>query len=114
VSIFTERRALADDVLPAAGGDRRGWWGDAYADIDADRIGSRLWLLERSRDLPNVLLLAEQYLREAVQWLIDDGVVEQIDCKAERPRPGMMLYTVTVLEPKAPARQFQFSQFWRG
>lgn len=114
LSIFTDRRALDDDPLPDPNGDKRGWWGDTYSPINADKVGSRLWLLERERDLKDVPLRAEQYLREAVQWLLDDGVVERIDCKAERPRPGMLSFSITVWQPGITPRQFQFNHFWRG
>lgn len=41
ISLFTDARALDDDVLPAPE-DRRGWWGDAIPEIEGDIIGSRL------------------------------------------------------------------------
>lgn len=47
ISLFSDRRARADDVLSGADGDRRGWWADAYPQIEGDQIGSRLWLLSR-------------------------------------------------------------------
>jgi phage gp46-like protein len=112
VSLFTDRRAHADDVLPDYGNDRRGWWGDSYADIEGDLIGSRLWLLERERDLADVPLRAKLYLAEAVQWLIDDGVVDQVDVQAERSQPGMLAYAVIVNRPNAPPRRYQFNHFW--
>ena len=28
LSLFTDRQAALDDVLPAGATDRRGWWGD--------------------------------------------------------------------------------------
>jgi len=46
ISLFTWRRANPDDVLPA-GDDRQGWFGDTFAEVRGDRIGSRLWLLSR-------------------------------------------------------------------
>ncbi len=45
ISLFTWRRANADDTLPDPRGFRMGWWGDTYPVVANDRIGSRLWLL---------------------------------------------------------------------
>ena len=46
-SLFTDRRAGPDDVIPGGAEDRRGTWMDAFADEEGDRMGSRLWRFER-------------------------------------------------------------------
>jgi phage gp46-like protein len=45
ISLFTDRRAEASDVVPDGSNDRRGWWGDSGS---LYLIGSRLWLLRRA------------------------------------------------------------------
>lgn len=82
VSLFTWRRANPDDDLP--GDLRMGWWGDAFAPIANDRIGSRLWLLSRAKLLPETAARAKEYAEEALQWLIDDGVAARVDVRTER------------------------------
>jgi phage gp46-like protein len=82
VSLFTWRRANPDDDLP--GDLRQGWWGDTFAPIPNDRIGSRLWLLSRSKLLPETIARAKEYAEEALQWLIDDGVAARVDVRTER------------------------------
>ena len=114
ISLFTDRRANADDILPDQNSDLRGWWGDSYADNEGDLIGSRLWELARERDLSSVYLRAKDYIQEALQWLIDDGVVDQFDVAVSRLRKGVLLYVITIVKPGAPARQYQFTQFWSG
>lgn len=79
ISLFTDRRANEDDVIPD-GIDPRGWWADA---MDGQRIGSRLWLLERSRSLPEVFARAKEYAEEALAWLKDDGIAAKVDVTAE-------------------------------
>ena len=78
ISLFTDRRANEDDVLPD-GTAPRGWWADA---MDGQKIGSRLWLLERARSLPETFALAKDYAQEALQWLVDDGVAAKVDVAA--------------------------------
>ncbi len=83
ISLFTDRRALSDDPLPGGiGSDPRGWWGDAVP--DARPLGSRLWLLHREKVIPETLRRVEDYAREALQWLIDDGYFAEMTVAAER------------------------------
>jgi phage gp46-like protein len=84
LSLLCHRTAEPDDALPDPSGDppdRRGWWGDSDATVPGDRFGSRLWLLYRTRgaDVPG---RAEEYVREALQWLLDDGLASVVTCSA--------------------------------
>lgn len=111
LSLFTDRRAEDGDVLPV-GDDRRGWWADELADVEGDRIGSRLWLLERERQRPDVLRRAETYAREALQWLVDDLVAERIEVTASIPREGWLAFTVDIFRPQADPARYRFNQAW--
>lgn len=93
VSLFTDRRAGPDDVLTDGSTDRRGWWGDAFAD---QRIGSRLWLLKRRKRTAETLRLAQDYAREALQWLISDGIAARVDVAAEWATTSRMHIAVTI------------------
>ena len=85
MSLFTDRRAKADDILPDSNNpDRRGWWGDLISDVEDDQIGSRLWLLDREKTTESVLIRAKEYAEEALQWLITDGVAVKVVAIAER------------------------------
>lgn len=82
ISLFTWRRAAADDALDDE--ERFGWWGDSFPTVADDRIGSRLWLLRRVKLTHQTQGDAEFYARQALQWLIDDGHVSAIDIRTER------------------------------
>ena len=82
VSLFTDRRAADDDELPAGSDDRRGYWGDAYAEIKGDLTGSRLWLLSRAKVLPETLARAREYAEEALAWLTEDKVARAVNVTA--------------------------------
>lgn len=82
ISLFTWRRAADDDALDDD--ERFGWWGDSFPSVADDRIGSRLWLLQRVKLTRQTQLDAEFYAREALQWLIDDGHCSAIDIISER------------------------------
>jgi len=116
ISLFTDARALADDALPSADADPRGWWGNAYPSIEGDRaaeLGSRLWLLERAKTVANVPVKAREYAREALQWLIDDGIAASIDVTAERQRNGgtdvLALLVVLTRPGDRAAARFEFA-----
>jgi len=90
VSLFTDRLAEVNDVLPDARpgypGNRRGWWGDDPQNL----IGSRLWLLDRVKGPLAVASQAEHYATEALQWMIDDGVVARFDINAQWVQPKQL------------------------
>lgn len=77
ISLLTWRRAEADDPVDDA--ERYGYWGDSFPNVPGDRLGSRLWLLRRRRLDADTLRDAEYYIREALQWMLDDGAVTRLD-----------------------------------
>lgn len=83
LTLLCDRRAEPDDIIPDGTDNRRGWWADAIADQGGDKWGSRLWLLDREKTLPEVRTRAEAYAREALEWLLDDGVAAEVDVTAE-------------------------------
>ena len=94
VSLFTDRRVGADELAPGET-DRRGWWADLATD-DGDQIGSRLWLLDRAKTSADVPVRAAAYAREALEWMVDDGVADRVDASAEWVRPGRLRITAVV------------------
>lgn len=113
ISLFSKGRARVDDELPYGDTSRGGWWGDTYSDVAGDRIGSRLWLLDREKQLPEVVARAREYAREAVQWLIDDGIAEAVEVEAEVVSQGVLGIGIKVIRP-SNARQFRFQYAWAG
>lgn len=77
ISLYTWRRAGPDD--PVDDVELFGWWGDSFPAIADDRIGSRLWLLRRVKLTAQTQRDAEFYAREALQWLLDDGHVIDLE-----------------------------------
>jgi phage gp46-like protein len=113
LSLFTDRVAAEGDttVEPTA---RRGWWGDAYPEVQGDQIGSRLWQLAREKQLPQVLARAELYAREALQWLVDDGVASSVAVQAEQAGQGLLGLAITITRSAQPVIRFRFESFWKG
>lgn len=117
ISLFTDRRAEASDLPAGANGaDRRGWWGDSFADVEGDKIGSRLWLLAREKQTQATLLKARDFALEALQWLLDDGIARQLTVTPTwmANGTGVMLMTVEIARAGKPVTKYQFQAFWKG
>lgn len=83
ISLFSDARAKDG---PWNGlDDPKGWWAE---NIDnptrrPDRFGSRLWLLRRAKTIPETRQRIESEIRDALAWMITDGIVRHIDVHTE-------------------------------
>lgn len=115
LSLMCDRLAQPHEV--DAGTDRRGWWADTYTEPEGDRFGSRLWLLARSKQLTATVQSAIAYAREALQWLVDDGLATAVDVLGFVPRSGWLVLQVAVtLNGSSRRYRFEWSdaaQLWR-
>ncbi|MCY1362101.1 Phage protein GP46 [compost metagenome] len=112
ISLFSNRRARADDVLPGPERDRQGWWADAYPAIERDQIGSRLWLLSREKELAETLRRAKEYADEALAWLIEDGIASRVDVVASAPRSGVLDLRVAIYRRDGRLENLQYDIIW--
>lgn len=91
VSLFTDARASDDDILPDGATDKRGWWGDSFSD---KKIGSRLWLLSREKQLSSVLKRAQEYAEESLAWMIKARLIKSVSVVATNPFGGVLMLTI--------------------
>lgn len=111
VSLFTDARANDDDVLPPGQTDRRGWWGNL---LDSQPIGSRLWLLRRAKREPETLRLARDYIREALAWLIEGGLVSRIDVATEWQTTTRIAATIVLHRADGARSTVTAAWAWQG
>jgi phage gp46-like protein len=117
ISLFTDRRAKEDDAVER-GDDRRGWWGDTFPQNENDKIGSRLWLLEREKATQQTLIRARDYCIEATQWLVDDKVADRVEVQVEFVKrtsndiPQTLGIKIHVYRPTG-AKSFEYQYAWR-
>lgn len=110
ISLFSDRLAQPGDVIPDGSNDPRGWWGD-----DDVPLGSRLWLLRRSKQIPETLQKAYDYIAEAVQWLIDDGVVARFDINVQWVQASVLGAQVTAYKQDGTTLMTgQYVWAWNG
>lgn len=110
ISLFSDARADDDDALPEPGADRRGWWGDAFpaeAD-DLSELGSKFWLLARSKTTADTLRKAENYAQVALRWIVRDGIARAVAVTVERQvidGTERLAIGVALDRPTGPARE---------
>jgi len=110
ISLFSDRVANADDAILDGSGDPRGWWGDdgQYP------VGSRLWLLERAKQNQDTLGRARDYIAEALQWMIDDGVVLSFDILVEWTRASVLGMQIIARRQDGTSEALNFAWAWKG
>lgn len=79
LSLYCDARGIEAD-----GTVGRGWWADGLT--NQDKWGSRLWELNRSKDIPETLRMAEDYAKSALSWLIEDGIASNVSIQAYSPK----------------------------
>lgn len=109
ISLFTDRQARSDDDYD--GTDRKGWWGDTDADY---QIGSRIWLLRRRKLTSSTATKAASYAKEALQWLIDDGVVESVTITTQIVYPRRLNMAITYQKPDLTSTTVQYFWVWES
>ena len=113
ISLFTDRR-VEEDELPAGETDRRGYWGDDLNEEPGDLTGSKLWLLSREKETPEVLVRAEEYSLEALEWLVTDGHVRAVQAVASWVRRGVLALCIVLDLRDGSAREYQFQDVRRA
>ena len=112
ISLFTDAEASSQEIKAAGLDSQRGWWADADSlrDPGARRMGSKLWLLSRGKTTLETLRRAEGYIRDSLQWLVDQGIVATVSVVTTRPRPGVVGIDLTLTRPSKllPA----YKRFW--
>lgn len=113
ISLFSNRRVRPEELDPLES-DRGGFWGEAI-DTETDFVfGSRLWLLDRAKITPELLIEAEEYVLEALQWMIDRGIVQSVGATAELFGDDGIKILVEIERPEEEKINFQFDYLWEG
>ncbi len=109
LSLLTDARAGDDDDVPDTS-DLKGWWGDDFAEDAGDVFGSKLWILLGQVATDTRKDEADEYIRAALQWMIDDGIVDDITVQLEIAYGNWLTARIGLTRP---AEQGQvFVQLW--
>lgn len=77
-SLLNHAQAKSNDTIDD-GHHRQGWWGKDFNRA----IGSRSWLLARSKNTDETRKKLKRYTEQALLWLVDEKLVESIDVSIE-------------------------------
>jgi phage gp46-like protein len=106
ISLLSDKRAQEFDSLPSDDSDRRGWWGDA---TQSDEIGSKLWLLERSKLTEDYIPRFEYYVKDCLNWMIADGVAAEIEVTTSIKSGDTIELTVLIYRPRDSMVKFTYN-----
>jgi phage gp46-like protein len=112
ISLFTDRRADFTEPLPFNETFRRGWWGDSYAEIQGDQIGSHLWLLQREKITQDTLNRAKEYSLEALAWLTEDGIAESVQVNTAWINKIQGIMSIEVFIQRLNGTQERYNLLW--
>ena len=78
ISLFTDARATDEEFADVSDREpsKRGYWADQ---LEGTISGSKLWLLNRKPRDNETIEKAKVYAFEALEWMVKDGLVKQID-----------------------------------
>jgi phage gp46-like protein len=113
ICLMTDRRA---EPIELRDGDvNRGWPGDGF-DLQPGEtpLGSKLWLLRRRALSAEVETLAQDYAREALQTLVDQGAFVRFDVAASANRVANRLELAVAGYGREGARIYdqRFAVLW--
>lgn len=108
ISLFTWRRAEPDDDTDTP----FGWWGDTWPTVQNDRIGSRLHLLKRSTLTNQTAQKAKEYIAQALNWMIDDGIALRVDIEVVRSGIDRLMATVILTLPDHNIKTMIINNLW--
>ena len=114
ISLFSDRRLEDADILPPGETSRRGWWADQFEEVEADKIGSKLWLLNRAKSTNDIVSNAQQYCVEALQWLIDDKIAESVDVTVELVDSRNLFIKIEIKQPDVDPTKFRYAYNWQA
>jgi phage gp46-like protein len=113
IHLMTDRRVEESELRH--GTSNRGWLGDSFDIQDGEGpLGSRLWLLRRTAITDETAVLVEDYVREALQPLIDQEAIASLDVTVTVDKPANRVEYVVNTYGRDGTRSFdqKFQLFW--
>ena len=117
MSLLTNRRADDEDVLPQDNKDKQGWVGDEILnDLYPEELilGSKLWLLQRSKINDTLLSNIKEYTLEALQWLITFKVAERVLVEVTRENMSHVSMEIIIYRPTDDKLSYKYFYNWEA
>ena len=92
--------------------DAESWWGDTAQDKPILQ-GSKLGTLKKNNSLNRGLI--SSYIRDALAWMVDGGMVEAIDVRLIEQGPNETHYQIELGEPEqARPAVYLYAVYWQA
>jgi phage gp46-like protein len=123
VALGTNALAGPNDELPDPDStDRMGWWGDLDAGLiwDGWPIGSKLWLLRRSKITPasarqgSTAAMVEAYIRTAIQPFVDRKICSGFDVWVTQVDLQRMDALLRIYRGPLPEIELRYAVLWNA
>ena len=90
MSLFTDARATEEEYEEIKDWElsRRGYWAEQ---LDGVKLGSKLWLLNRAPRNEDTFERAAAYTKEALNWLIQDGIAESLEVETSYEQDDLLI-----------------------
>lgn len=95
----TQTQTLANPVYLRLVVPLGSWWANP-------KLGSKLHLLQREKDLSRVRVLARQYAEEALAPLVEDGRATRVTVTASQGNPGWLILLIEVVSASNDRQTF--------
>jgi phage gp46-like protein len=115
LALFTDLRASTEEIRQFQIGQsdrmsKRGYWANTFKNVPQ---GSKLWLLTRAKRTQATLTRAITFSKEALQHLIDDGIVANITPSASFSGEALILI-IGITKPDGQGIEFKWQFTWEG
>ena len=110
ISLFSDQRITYEE-LPPGETSQRGFWGDAYPEIEGDLIGSKLWVYDRAKRTDETLSRIREEAKNSLSWMVSDGVADSVETDATYLDNGALWLTITITKNEQSQR---FAYAWDG
>jgi phage gp46-like protein len=82
MSLLIDSRAESSEVAEPS--LRRGWIGNEQNETPDHQIGSKLWLLDQSRNDQSAINRGEAYILNGLQWFLDENLAKDIQVSGQK------------------------------
>jgi len=105
ISLFTDRAPNGADGDPVG----KGYWADSLSEWPGFILGSYLWKLQRAKTTVGALRDAETWAKDALAWMVADGVASSVTADAVVAATGVIHLRVAVMPPDESS---PFISYW--
>lgn len=88
-----------------------GYWGDTISGRQVeDWVGSRLFAIQKNNPASHVRAI--QYIKDALQWMIDDNIAASISVVVNKTKAQSAIFKITIKKPSSEELNFLYRKNW--